>query len=107
MSLMFRCVLFLLTLTTLTGCMGDACDEFAAPSDRVPKSCAPKPTASQLAPQDPNQPSPTATRYCYSSLAQEECYATPQPGHQTGYLGPYQPAPVVPPAPTPSPASPP
>ena len=92
----------------LAGCMQNSCDEFAAPSDRVPAHCPPKSTASQAVRPDPGQPLPTAPRYCYSSLGQEECYDKPQPGHETGYLGTY--APTPPPEakpPTPPGASPP
>jgi hypothetical protein len=83
----------------LAGCANNACNEFAAPHDRDPSHCPIKSTASQAVPPDPHQPSPTAPRYCYSTIGQEECFDTPQPGHQTGYLGTYSPNPPPPAAP--------
>jgi hypothetical protein len=91
----------------LAGCTTDPCDEFATPHDRTQKQCPTKTTTSQRVAPDPNQPLPTAPRYCYSSLGQEECYDKPQPGHETGYLGTYAPNPPPPPASPPTSAQPP
>jgi hypothetical protein len=104
----FRVLALALTLGSLAGCASNACDEFATPHDRVRSDCPAKPAASRAVPPDPTQPGPTAPRYCYASLGQVECYDKPQPGHDTGYMGTYDPgsnpppvAPVPPSAPAP------
>jgi hypothetical protein len=56
-----------------------SCDEFDAPPDKTASACPPKPQAVQAQPAQP-------ARYCYSSLAQADCYAEPQPG-RPGYMG--------------------
>ena len=71
-----------------------SCDEFAAPHDRAPNSCPIKHVAAPPTPAD--QPNPNAVRYCYSSLAQVDCFAQPQPG-RAGYMGSYQPGQAPPP----------
>jgi hypothetical protein len=88
------CVAF---AAAIAGCGSvDGCNEFAAPADRAPKSCPVKPVATPPTP--PDQPSPTAVKYCYSTLAQVDCFTQPQP-NRTGYLGSYPGAPPPPEAP--------
>src|ERR1700744_3234099 len=68
-------------LTTLSGCQRpvDSCAEFDPPPGKEPGACPPKAAAIQAQPATP-------ARYCYSSLAQVECYTEPQPG-RPGYMG--------------------
>jgi hypothetical protein len=63
----------------LTGCTGaiDPCDQFAPPVGKLPTECPTKPVTERPYRQ---------AKYCYSSLAQVDCYAEPQPG-RSGYLG--------------------
>jgi hypothetical protein len=71
-----------LLLTLLSGCERPvaSCAEFDPPPGKQPTACPPKPAAAIQA-----QPALPA-RYCYSSLAQVDCYGEPQPG-RTGYMG--------------------
>ncbi len=76
-------------LTTLSGCERPvtSCAEFDPPPGKEPGACPPKAAAIQAQPATP-------ARYCYSSLAQVECYTEPQPG-RAGYMGSTEaPAPV-------------
>jgi hypothetical protein len=84
-----------LLVAVLGGCepATDSCHEFAPPPGHKPSSCPVKP------PEIAGPPKPA--RYCYSSLAQVDCYDEPQPG-RTGFLG-SAPAPLSTPAP-PSPS---
>jgi hypothetical protein len=70
----------------------DPCHEFAPPPGHKPSSCPVTPAESTL--------SPKPVRYCYSSLAQADCYDEPQPG-RTGFIG-STPAPVSTPGAPPS-----
>jgi hypothetical protein len=76
-SLLFAAVL----VTLVGGCERpvESCSEFDPPPGKAPTDCPPKAAAIQAQPAQP-------ARYCYSSLAQVECYAEPQPG-RTGYMG--------------------
>jgi len=65
----------------------EPCKEFDPPPGHKPSSCPSKPAAQN----QPAQP----VRYCYRSLAQEDCYSEPQPG-RTGYMGATETAPTVP-----------
>ncbi len=92
-------ILILTSMTVLTAsCKVAPCDEFAPAFDRRPGTCPTKFTQSQLVPPPADQPNPSAPRYCYSTLAQVDCFTQPQPG-RTGYLGAYAPT-VVPTAQT-------
>jgi hypothetical protein len=84
-----------LLVTVLNGCepATDSCHEFAPPPGHKPSSCPVTPAETT----DHAKP----TRYCYSSLAQIDCYDEPQRG-RTGFLG-SAPAPLSTPAP-PSPS---
>src|ERR1700734_3141845 len=62
------------------GSATDPCREFDPPPGHKPSSCPSKPPPP--AADKPAQPA----RYCYSSLAQVDCYSEPQPG-RTGFLG--------------------
>jgi hypothetical protein len=80
-----RPLLCLLAIGFVAGCTVKRCDEFAAPLDRAPGSCSPKPeTASSKPP--PGEADPKARRYCYATLAEADCFTTPQPG-RSYYLG--------------------
>lgn len=65
----------------------EPCNEFAPPASHKPSSCPPKPA--DAAASRPAQP----VRYCYSTLAQVDCFNEPQPG-RTGYLGSTAPPPA-------------
>jgi hypothetical protein len=70
-------------LALLGGCsaVGNGCNEFATPSDRLPTSC-PQPAKTPIAATQPKQ-------YCYQSLGeQSDCYAAPIPG-RPGFVGTY------------------
>ena len=77
-SLFFAAVL----LTLVSGCERPvpSCSEFDPPPGKEPSSCPPKAAAAVQA-----QPALPA-RYCYSSLAQVDCFTEPQPG-RPGYMG--------------------
>jgi hypothetical protein len=68
-----------LLIALIGGCDAavDPCKEFDPPPGHKPSTCPPKPVVDK-----PAQPA----RYCYSSLAQADCYSEPQPG-RTGYMG--------------------
>jgi hypothetical protein len=70
-----------LLIAILDGCepATDPCHEFAPPPGHKASDCAVKPAIAA------EQPKPT--RYCYSSLAQADCYDEPQPGRTGGFLG--------------------
>jgi hypothetical protein len=71
-------------LAVLSGCsaVGDGCDEFAPPSDRLPKACLQPASAKAPVVAQPKQ-------YCYQSLGQQsDCYAAPIPG-RPGLIGIY------------------
>jgi hypothetical protein len=88
-SLLFAAIL----LTLVSGCERPvtSCAEFDPPPGKEATACPPKAAAIQAQPAQP-------ARYCYSSLAQVECYAEPQPG-RSGYLGSTE---APPPAETPA-----
>src|SRR3954453_12086879 len=56
--------------------------EFAAPQSRWPATLPSPVGASEAAPARP-------ARYCYRTLAQADCYETPNPARRTGYTGTY------------------
>jgi len=70
--------LLIAAVLPLSGCAALPCDEFAAPPSRQLLAC---PTKTAEAP-------PTPTRYCYRSLASNECFAQPQP-ERSGFTGTY------------------
>ena len=76
-SLLFAAMM----LTLVSGCERPvaSCAEFDPPPGKEPGACPPKAAAIQAQPAQP-------ARYCYSSLAQVECYTEPQPG-RPGYMG--------------------
>ena len=75
----FRISTLMLLGALVAGCHPavDACDQFAPEVGKLPKDCPPKPVTDKPYKQ---------AKYCYSSLAQVDCYAEPQPG-RAGYLG--------------------
>jgi len=62
----------------LSGCAALPCGEFAPPQSRQMIDC---PATAAVAP-------PKPTRYCYRSLASNECFAQPQP-ERAGFAGTY------------------
>jgi hypothetical protein len=90
MAPVFRFLAILAVTALSAGCKVAPCDEFAPAFDRRPEACPPKVNQSQLVPPPADQPNPSAPRYCYTTLAQVECYTQPQPG-RTGYMGAYAP----------------
>jgi hypothetical protein len=88
-SLLFAAIL----LTVVSGCERPVtpCAEFDAPPGKEATACPPKAAAIQAQPALP-------ARYCYSSLAQVDCYAEPQPG-RPGFIGSTE---APPPAETPA-----
>lgn len=68
----------------LSGCHPNAdCSEFAPPTDRVQTTCPGTPVNPAAAAKPAHQ------RYCYRTLAQTDCYDTPQPQIAPSYIGTY------------------